>query len=271
MFTKRGLSLFALNLMVSALTYGAAEGAADKTGTNPINFTNDFRVYNEFTQLNTKGDGEQNITTVEYRTPLMDGKWQFRARVRGGYTQADVTGDGKDDIDTSGLGTVDFRFLTVPYVNMKKKVAVAVGIETILPTGTKGIGSETLSFGPQVFGVYFMPLGIKNSLIAPAYQHKFSVYGEDDNGADDDVNQSLFDIFFLKTSSDKQFWMLVNPSYVIDHETQQEYGVVDVEVGMMLDDWIDAKGHSVYLRPSIGWGTDRATDGSLEVGYKIIW
>ena len=48
---------------------------ADKTGTNPVNFTHDARLYNEFLWLNTKGDGEQNITTFEFRTPFADGKW----------------------------------------------------------------------------------------------------------------------------------------------------------------------------------------------------
>lgn len=29
---------------------------ADKTGTNPINFTHDLRLYNEYIWLNTQGD-----------------------------------------------------------------------------------------------------------------------------------------------------------------------------------------------------------------------
>ena len=29
-------------------------------------------------------------------------------------------------------------------------------------------------------------------------------------------------------------------------------------------------GHSVYVRPSFGLGTDRPVDGSIEVGYKIV-
>ncbi len=51
---------------------------SDQTGTNPINFTFDLRVYNEYLWLNTAGDGDQNITTVEFRAPFADGKWQFR-------------------------------------------------------------------------------------------------------------------------------------------------------------------------------------------------
>ena len=45
----------------------------DKTGTNPINFSKDFRVYNECSVLNTAGDGSQNLTTAEFRTPFAGG------------------------------------------------------------------------------------------------------------------------------------------------------------------------------------------------------
>ena len=53
---------------------------SDKTGTNPINFQRDIRLYNEFSWLNTAGDGESNVTTLEFRQPFADGHWQFRAR-----------------------------------------------------------------------------------------------------------------------------------------------------------------------------------------------
>ena len=47
-----------------AASVHAADGSSDKAGTNPVNFTHDVRLYNEFLWLNTKGDGEQNITTL---------------------------------------------------------------------------------------------------------------------------------------------------------------------------------------------------------------
>jgi len=43
-----------------------------------------------------------------------------------------------------------------------------------------------------------------------------------------------------------------------------------MEAGTMLDMYLGAKGHSVYLRPSIGFGNDRPADGSIEFGYKTI-
>ncbi len=93
----------------------------DKTGTNPINFQKDLRFYNEFTWLNTLGDGTQNLTTVEFRTPFAGGKWQWRVRARYNALSADLNNDGIDDIDESGLGDTDMRFLTVFSLNMATK------------------------------------------------------------------------------------------------------------------------------------------------------
>jgi hypothetical protein len=241
----------------------------DKTGTNPINFTFDARIYNEFQWLNTDGDGEQNITTFEFRAPFADGKWQFRTRVRYASIEADLNDDGIDDMDESGLGDIDFRFLTVPYLDMSKRLALAVGLETFLDTASEDeLGTGATSFGPQVFLVYFAPLGMKGTLFAPAYQHKFSV--EEDDGRSE-IHQGLIDIFFLWLSQDKQYWALFDPQIVLDYEESVEFMVIDLEVGTMLDKYLGTKGHSAYLRPSIGIGGHRPTDGSIEVGYKIIW
>ncbi|MGD8530581.1 MAG: hypothetical protein PVG97_06340, partial [Syntrophobacterales bacterium] len=153
---------------------------ADKTGTNPINFTFDARIYNEYQWLNTDGDGNQNITTLEFRAPLVDGKLQFRVKARHLDIKADLNDDGSDDLDDSGFGDTDIRFLTVPYLDMAKKRAIAVGLEVFLDTASEDIlGSGATSLGPQVFCVFFKPFGGLFDLVAPAYQHKFSV-DEDD-------------------------------------------------------------------------------------------
>ena len=107
---------------------GLAEAAVtdknDKSGTNPINFQRDLRIYNEYLWLNTAGDGNQNLTTLEFRTPFAGGKWQFRTRVPYSITKADFNGDGIDDIDDSGLGDVNFRLMTVPVVERGKCLRV---------------------------------------------------------------------------------------------------------------------------------------------------
>jgi hypothetical protein len=242
---------------------------ADKTGTNPINFTYDLRFYNEYQWLNTDGDGHQNISTLEFRAPILDGKWQFRVRSRMTNFKADLNNDGSADLDDSGFGDTDIRFLTVPYLDMSKKMAIAVGFETFLDTAADdSLGSGTTSLGPQVFAVFFKPFDGMFDLIAPAYQHKFSVEKDDDR---DDVELGFIDVFALKMSKDKQKWMLINPTVVLDYKKNQEYLLIDFEVGTMLDKYLGTKGHSMYLRPGFSIGQDRPTKASIEVGYKIIW
>jgi hypothetical protein len=266
------ITVFAVLLIIGLASTGVRaqdEAKADKTGTNPVNFTHDLRVYNEYLFLNTAGDGGQNITTLEYRTPFADGKWQFRVRARYAFIEADLNDDGMDDLDDSGIGDMDFRFLTVPILNMEKMFALAAGLEVFLPTATEdSLGSGAFSFGPQVFAVFFEPFGLKGTLFAPAYQHKFSV--DEDEGRSD-IHQGLIDIFLLWGSSDKQYWALVDPQIVLDYEEEKEFMLIDIEAGIMLDRYFGTKGHSAYIRPSIGIGGDRPTDGSIEAGYKIIW
>jgi len=258
-------------LPLQALAEENAQSAmqADKTGTNPINFTFDARLYNEYQWLNTEGDGHQNITTLEFRAPLLDGKLQFRVKGRYVDFSADLNDDGNDDLDDSGFGDTDIRFLIVPYMNMEKKFAIATGLEAFLDTAEEdSLGSGATSLGPQVFAVFFKPFGGLFDLISPAYQHKFSI--EEDDGRSD-IHQGLIDIYFLKMSSDKQRWVLLNPTGVLDYENNTEFLNIDVEVGTMIDKYFGTKGHSVYLRPGFQIGADRPVDGSLECGYKIIW
>jgi hypothetical protein len=260
-----GLAVF---YMLLASQMSQAADKSDKTGTNPINFSYDLRVYNEYQWLNTPGESRQNISTLEFRAPFANGKWQFRTRIRYTSLNVDLNNDGNDEINEDGLGEMDFRLLTVPYLDMPNRRAVAVGLETFLPTAEDRLGSQRLSFGPQVFGVLFAPLGIKNSLIAPAYQHKFSVWEE--NGVDA-LHQGLIDIFFLKTTGDKQQWALVNPQFVMDYAEGKQFGLMEVEFGTMLDKLIGTKGFSAFIRPSIQVGQDRPATGSIEGGLKAVW
>ena len=65
--------------------------------------------------------------------------------------------------------------------------------------------------------------------------------------------------------------MLLDPQILIDYENDTEFLLFDAEVGLMLDKYLGTKGHSAYLRPSVGVGGDRPYDYSIEFGYKIVW
>jgi hypothetical protein len=245
---------------------------ADKTGTNPINFQRDIRVYNEFTWLNTAGDGEQNVTTLEYRQPFADGKWQFRGRTRMSSIEADLNDNGMDDIDDSGWGDSDIRFLTVPY--FKGANAFATAFEVFFDTATHdSLGSGATSFGPQLFYARFfrkshLPIYSGGGLFAPGLQYKFSVE-EDDGRAD--VNQILIDLNYLAMAKDGQSWFFTDPQIVIDRETKKEFAILDFEFGWMMTKWFpEMTGQSFYIRPSVSVGKDRPSDFSIEVAYKII-
>ncbi|MDX2494981.1 MAG: hypothetical protein QNK27_08485 [Desulfuromusa sp.] len=236
-----------------------ASAKQDKTGTNPVNFTYDLKIYNEFSWLNP--DGEQNVTTLVAKAPFADDKWQLQVKLR--YSSLDV-----GPVDDSGFGDIDVRLLTVPYLNMEAKKAVAIGIEAFFDTASEdSLGSGATSLGPQVFMVFFNPFGI-NGLFAPAYQHKFSI---DEDSGRDEIHQGAIDLNLLIMSESKLFWFFADPQIILDYEQDKEYSIVDLEVGAMLDKYLGTSGHSAYLRPSFGVGSDRPTDGSVEIGYKVVF
>ena len=262
----------------SALAQDEAEAAAkedvkakfekDKTGTNPMNFTFDARLYNEYQWLNTAGDGGQNITTFEFRAPFADGKWQFRSKLRAVDLKADFNDDGTDDVDEFGFGDIDLRFMTIPYLNPKKRQAVALGVEFFLNTASEdALGAGAWTIAPLIFYAYFNPFG-PGSIIVPGYQHKFSV--DEDDGRSR-VHQGLIDIFMVKTWGDNQFWGFIDPQILLDYENNTQFMLLELQAGMMTDKYFGTKGHSAYIMPSFGVGSDRPYDFSLEVGYKIIW
>ncbi|MDX2481932.1 MAG: hypothetical protein QNK24_16545 [Desulfuromusa sp.] len=237
----------------------------DKTGTNPINFSPELRLYNETLKLNTEGDGVQNITTLEGRISLLDEKFQLRVRARGVFLKADFDEDGVDEVDDSGFGDLDFRLLTVPYMSMAKKQALAVGLEVFLNTASEDtLGTGVTSLGPQVFYVKFLPTG----LFAPGLQWKISV--DEDTGRSEE-DKILIDLNYLRMAKDKQSWFFADPQIVFDNENNTEYVILDVEIGVMMSKWTSLKGQSIYIRPSVGIGNDRPVDGSVEIGYKFVF
>ena len=265
------LVAFSTNSFADDLAQEEATNKNDKTGTNPVNFQRDFRVYNEFTSLNTAGDGTQNVTTFEFRTPFAKGKWQWRIRARLSSLTADLNNDGIDDVDESGMGDTDIRFFTVPW--FKGANAFAFGLEVFFDTASEdALGSGATSLGPQVFYGRFFRGGFGpyqgGGLFAPGLQYKFSV--DEDTGRSE-VDQILIDLNLLVMAKNKQSWFFTDPQIVIDNETNQEYCICDFEFGWMMTKWWpDMKGHSFYFRPMVGIGADRPVDGSIELGYKLV-
>ena len=259
-------AMIALSLAVPslAIAQSAEEKAKDKTGTNPLNFTYDARLYDEYRWLNTDGDGSQNLITAEFRMPIAGGKWQARAKIRRNNLKADFNNDGFNDVNEGGFGDTDIRFGTVPYLSMETKMGVFTGVEFFLDTASEdALGAGATSVAPFAFLAFFNPLG-PGSIIVPGYQHTISV---NEATGRDKVNQGLIDLFIVKTFNANQYWAYVDPQIILDYEQNTEFMLLEIQAGMMFG----PKGHSIYAMPSFGIGTDRPYDFSLEIGYKIIW
>jgi len=258
-YLRRGILALSLAMLgIAGVSSALVAQEADNTGTNPINFTFDWRAYMELQSLRG-GDNALVVQTVEQRIPLSQST-QFRFRARRSTLSLDPERDGTST-ETSGIGDWDARFLYVPKVG--ERGAIAVGVEGGFPTATNArLGSGKYTLGPQVFGVLFAPPG-GGVLIAPAYQLVFSYAGDE---ARSDVLRSQFDLFYLWLASSSQWWVLVNPQGVIDHENDVSFGLLEAEYGRMI-----LGGLSSYVRPSFGLGADRPYAWSAEFGFKAVW
>jgi hypothetical protein len=238
--------------------------AKDKTGTNPMNFTYDARLYDEYRWLNTDGDGRQNLLTAEFRAPFAGGKWQIRAKIRSNNLRADFNDDGFNDVSERGFGDTDIRVMTVPYMSMEKKLAVAVGVETFIDTASEeALGTGATSLAPFIFLGFFNPIG-PGSIFVPGYQHTFSVKEADGR---DKVHGGLIDMFLVKTWSDNKYWGYVDPQIILDYEEGTQFMLLEIQAGMM----VGPAGHSIWAMPSFGVGNHRPYNFSLELGYKIVF
>lgn len=245
-------------MLLGSLSLRAQEAKKDNTGTNPINFTYDWRTYMETQDLGN-GDNSQTVFTIEQRFPVSK-RVQFRFRVRQQSLSLDPDSNGTST-EVSGRGDWDARVLYVPLV--RKWGAIATGLEGFFDTASnKLLGSGKTSLGPQIFLVKFRaPFGA--ALMAPAYQEVFSIAGSDSRA---DVARSQFDFFYLWMAKSKKWWTLADPQLVVDHEKDIEFGFIDLEYGRMM-----FAGLSSYIRPSIGIGDKRPYEWSAEFGFKVIW
>jgi hypothetical protein len=258
-----------------------AQEDKDNTGTNPVNFTYDFRLISEMQSLNDP-DGSLIKNTVEFRVPLgrdianLQGKGKdslfynmgnrFGLRFRAYYQNLSVDIPGAEPFDSanvSGIGDFDARFLSIAYSS--KKFILAPGLEAFFNTASNdalGSGKDTL--GPVVFAVFPGILGGR-SLFAPGYQYVFDISGDDDRA---DISRSQIDLYFVWILASGKNWLLVDPQIILDHENDKEFVITDVEWGFMI---VPKYGVSAYLRPGWGIGSDRPFGWNLEVGLKFIW
>ena len=275
---KRHTQLTMLGIACWLVLGGIATAQEDNTGTNPVNFTYDFRLFTEMASL-PSDDSSLITSTIEFRWPFgrdvanlkgvgagspyfgMGSRLGMRLRARYSNLSVDLPGSGTSSV--SGIGDLDARLLYLPYV--KKKTILAVGLEAFFDTATSDVlGSGKTSLGPTVIGVFPGLVG-RGSLFAPAYQYVFDVAGSDDRA---DISRSQLDLYFVWTLASGKNWLIVDPQVIIDHENDTTPGLVETEWGFMI---APSVGISGWVRPGFGIGSDKPYDWNLEAGVKFVW
>ena len=261
-------------LLLAASTTFAQEKKKDNTGTNPINFTYDYRLITEMQHLpHNAGSLVRNY--MEFRAPLgrdlsrflgeeAGGFWgglgsTFALRYRAYYNTLSLNTPSGGVTSASGIGDMDARFMWVPYIT--NKWGIAPGLEAFFDTATPDVlGSGSTVLAPTVFFGFFNILG-NRSLFAPGIQYHFDVSGEK-------VSRTILDLYFVWILSGGWNWFIFNPQPIFDHQNETEFAQVDFEWGFMI---LPKSGISGYIRPGIGVGADRPFDYNLEFAIKFIW
>jgi hypothetical protein len=269
-------------LLLFVLT-GPTPGFAqeDNTGTNPVNFTYDFRLYTELAQL--PNDGGSLITnTAEFRLPLgrdianlrgdgpgslfydMGERFQLRTRIP--YQNLSIDNPAEAPFgtsDVSGIGDINFRLLSVAYAS--QKLIIAPGLEVFFDTASNdALGSGKTLLAPVVFAVFPGILGGR-SLFAPGYQYVFDVGGDSNRP---DVSRSQIDLYFVWLLAEGKNWLIVDPQIILDHENSEELMTVEAEWGFMI---VPTSGISGYLRPGFAIGDIKPYSWNVEIGLKFVW
>jgi hypothetical protein len=269
--------LLATGMVVACLAL-PVQAQEDNTGTNPVNFTYDYRLYTEMASLPVD-DSSLITNTTEFRWPLgrdvanlkgvgagspyHDMGSRFAMRLRARHSNLSVELPGSDTYSVSGIGDLDARLLYLPYVGNKS--ILAVGLEGFFDTATNSaLGSGKTSLGPTVIGVFPGLVG-RGSLFAPAYQYVFDVGGSSDRA---DISRSQLDIYFVWALAGGKNWLIVDPQVIFDHENDTTPALAEIEWGFMVAPEIGLSG---WLRPGIGIGADRLYDWNLEAGIKFVW
>lgn len=275
MFRDALIALIVLSLAVPTMAL-AQEKKADNSGTNPVNFTYDYRLITEMQQL--KDDSGSLLKhTAEFRWPLGANVANLKEETAGVYSDlgakaalrfrayynnlsvANPSSTPFGSSSVSGIGDFDARLLTIAYAS--SKFVLAPGLEAFFDTASNdGLGSGSTSLAPVLFGVFPGLVG-KRSLFAPGYQYVFDVAGEN-------VNRSQIDLYFVWMLSKGKNWFLLDPQIILDHENSIEFMTIDAEWGFMI---VPKSGIGGYVRPGIGVGSYRPFDYNFEFALKFVW
>ncbi len=272
----RILGCILLVALACPATIVAQEKKKDNTGTNPVNFTYDYRLITEMQQFTDDG-GSLLKHTAEFRWPMggdianlkgeetgfyRDMGKKLAMRFRAYYQNLSVANPSSvpfGSSDVSGIGDFDARILGIAYAS--SKFILAPGLEAFFNTASNdALGSGSTTLAPVVFGVFPGLVG-KRSLFAPGYQYVFDVDGAD-------ISRSQIDLYFVWMLAQGKNWFLLDPQIILDHLNNVEFMTIDGEWGFMI---ARQSGISGYVRPGVGVGSHRPFEYNLEFAVKFVW
>jgi hypothetical protein len=244
-----GLSL---SLVVSAAV--AAEDQID-TGTDPTKLSRNAQIRFESLDL---GDGFSNDTLYLRFTQPLGAAQRSSLEFKLPIVDSDVLGE-------SGYGIGDFslKFSHLPVLT--QKYGILLTLEAIFDTADaadKGFGSNVLK--PGITYARFLPGG---SLFAPTIQHAFTV-GDTAPGRTD-VNITVVDLYYVPKLDDPRTYMTIDPALTYDWEREKLSPSLAVTLGRVIPTALPGTS-SVFIKPAVGFGDDRAYDWGIEVGFKVV-
>jgi hypothetical protein len=242
-----------------AVSGDAASGDAeakseDKSGTDPTKFLRTLGLRNEYQRL--PNDKTFNVTTFTYIEPFADGRMNLRLKAPFAYT--DATGD-----DEFGLSDLSLRYNWLAYVDATQ--GLLLGADLTADTASDDVlGRGKWTIGPSVtYAMFLSP----TMIFAPAYQHNISFAGDEDRK---EVNESVIDFYMVFTAQDKTSWLIVDPTLIVDWETEQNTPLtLEVEYGRNVGSLLGGA-FNLYVRPGVGIGQDRPYDWNIEVGCTVV-
>lgn len=179
-------------------------------------------------------------------------------RLKAPLAYTDAAGD-----DEFGLGDMLLRYNWLAHVDSKQGVLLAAELTADSAT-EDALGRGKWIIGPSLTYAMFLSRSV---IFAPAYQHNISFAGEESRK---DVNESVIDLYMVFTAGDKKSWLIVDPTLVIDWETEQNTPFsIEAEYGRNVGTlWGGAL--NVFMRPGMGIGQDRPYDWNIEVGFTVV-
>jgi hypothetical protein len=232
----------------------AAEEQIDN-GTDPTKLSRNAQIRFESLDL---GDGfTNNILFLRFTQPLgssQKSSLEFKLPV----VSNNIAGDAD-----YGIGDVILKFSHLPVLT--QKYAILLTLEASFDTADKaehGLGSNVLR--PGITYARFLPGG---SLFAPTVQHAFSV-GDVDQGRIK-VNNTVIDLYYVPKLKNPRNYMTIDPAVLYDWEREKLSASLAVTFGRVIPTALPGTS-SVFIKPSIGIGNERAYNWGLEVGFKVV-